>query len=148
MYSLKYTPTENNAQKNIFTEEFYSGVDTDVLINGTKCDFISNISYTVQEQLNPIYGYASYTYNDMSVGNRIVVGTIRVPVGSSKDFDKLVVNNKNTSNSSTDATTSNKPAWANNATNTIIANNSIMTYEQIANIYNSQVANGSNITGK
>jgi hypothetical protein len=147
MYSLKYIPTENNAQKNIFTEEFYSGVDVDVFIGGAKCDFISNISYTIQEQLNPIYGYASYTYNDMSVGNRIVVGTIRVPIGSSKDLNKLVVSNNSTNSTSAEETT-NKPAWVNNATNSYINNNSVMTYEQILDIFNNQKNSGSNITGK
>jgi hypothetical protein len=79
-YTHLYEGRPEEINKNIITEEFFSGSDVSIYINGSKVDFISSIGYTLQEQLKPIYGYASRIFDDVAVGSRVVVGTIRVPV--------------------------------------------------------------------
>ena len=79
-HNFKYTPEYTTKKNNIFLEEFYTGVDTTVSIDNVDADFIASISYNIQESINPLYGYNSYTFDDVAVGNRIVVGTILIPV--------------------------------------------------------------------
>ena len=64
---------------NIYTEEFFGGSDVSIYIDGVKVD-IAYVQFSVQENLKPLYGYKSRTFDDVAVGNRIVIGTIKVPV--------------------------------------------------------------------
>lgn len=68
---------------NIYTEEFFGGADVFIKLmnnnNSAELD-ISYLSFQVQEQEKPIYGYASRTYDDIAVGNRIVTGVMKIPV--------------------------------------------------------------------
>jgi hypothetical protein len=41
---------------------------------------IGFIQYEIQEQLKPVYGYNSRTFDDVVIGNRIVTGTFTVPI--------------------------------------------------------------------
>ena len=149
-YNLKYMPSEVLKNKNVFLEEFYTSVDTDIYINGEKCELINSIQYSVQEQLHPIYGYNSYTYDDVSIGNRIVAGTIRIPITNYDDFikDFTIINSdieEDEEEESTDKAES-KPSWAvgNNTTggsevpysmiiNDLFINGEIITYDNIRN---------------
>lgn len=76
----KYVNKPNAITTNVFTEEYLSGSDVSIYINDNILPNVSGISYTLQEQLKPLYGYASRVYDDASVGNRIVVGTLRIPI--------------------------------------------------------------------
>lgn len=87
-FNLKYVPANAIKNKNIFLEEYYSGVDADIYIGEKYCDYVASIQYTLQEQLNPIYGYASYVYDDVAIGNRIVVGSIKIPIGN---YEKILI---------------------------------------------------------
>lgn len=77
----KYIPRVNNQRENnLFLEEYYSSTDVRIYVDDIEQTEIGYIGYSVQEQLKPLYGYASYTYDDMAVGNRIVTGTFKVPI--------------------------------------------------------------------
>lgn len=58
--------------------EYYTGSDAHVFVNDMYLDEIAHITYTLSEQRAPIYGYNSYTWDDVAVGNRFVQGVIRV----------------------------------------------------------------------
>lgn len=62
----------------VFPEEFFSGSDVTVYFGDLFVDTITGIEFTLQEQLRPIFGYADYTYSDISRGQRIVQGTFRI----------------------------------------------------------------------
>lgn len=75
-----YIPRLEQRENNLFMEEYYSSTDTKIYIDDVEQTEISYINYSVQEQLKPLYGYASRTFDDMAVGNRIVTGTLKVPI--------------------------------------------------------------------
>lgn len=75
-----YIPRLEQRESNLFMEEYYSSTDTKIYMNGVEQTEISYINYAVQEQLKPLYGYASRTFDDMAIGNRIVTGTFKVPI--------------------------------------------------------------------
>lgn len=85
----KYDPLINTRQQNLFTEEFFAGPDVSIYLNGTQQRNISQIQYTVQEQLKPIYGYDSMVFDDVAVGSRIVIGSFIMPILNTHDNDSL-----------------------------------------------------------
>jgi len=81
MMTHKYIPRIQQREDNLFIEEYYSGTDTKVYLNGSNEPAeISYINFSVNEQLKPIYGYASRTFDDMAVGSRIVTGVFKMPI--------------------------------------------------------------------
>ena len=86
-YNLKYLPEYTNKKNNIFLEEFFTGTDTKIYLDGKECDFIAALSYSLQERVHPLYGYASFTFDSVATGTRIINGSIAVPV---KNYDTLI----------------------------------------------------------
>lgn len=76
----RYIPRIEQREENLFTEEYYSSTDTKIYIDDIEQTEISYISYSLQEQLKPIYGYASNTFDDVAIGNRIVTGVLKIPI--------------------------------------------------------------------
>lgn len=76
----KYIPRIEQREENLFMEEYYSSTDTKIYMDDIEQTEIGYINYSLQEQLKPLYGYASRTFDDVSVGNRIVTGMFKVPV--------------------------------------------------------------------
>lgn len=76
----KYFPRIEQRQENLFIEEYYSSTDTKIYIDDEEQSEISYISYNLREQLKPIYGYSSRTFDDIAIGNRIVTGVFKVPI--------------------------------------------------------------------
>jgi hypothetical protein len=76
----KYIPRIEQTEENLFMEEYYSSTDTKIYMDDIEQSEIGYISYSIQEQLKPIYGYASRTFDDVAVGNRIVTGMFKVPI--------------------------------------------------------------------
>jgi len=76
----KYIPRVEQTEENTFMEEYYSSTDVKIFIEEENQTEISYISYSLQEQLKPLYGYASRTFDDVAVGNRIVTGMLKIPI--------------------------------------------------------------------
>lgn len=76
----KYIPRIEQTEENIFIEEYYSSTDTKIYMDDIEQSEIAYITYSLQEQLKPIYGYASRTFDDIAVGNRIVTGVFKVSI--------------------------------------------------------------------
>lgn len=83
--TIKHNNRSKNRDFNIFTEEFFGGSDAFIYMNGKRNLFIAHIQYSIQEQHKPIYGYGSRTFDDLAVGNRIVVGAFKVPIRNTDD---------------------------------------------------------------
>lgn len=76
----KYIPRIEQTEENLFIEEYYSSTDTKIYIDDVEQTEIGYINYSLQEQLKPIYGYSSNTFDDVAIGNRIVTGTLKMPI--------------------------------------------------------------------
>lgn len=84
-YNYSYIPTVDHRENNLFTEEYYSSTDTKIYFDDIKQTQIGYIQYELQEQLKPIYGYNSRTFDDIVIGNRIVTGTFKVPIANKEN---------------------------------------------------------------
>lgn len=79
----------------LFPYEYFTGADVELFVGPRKLTDISAISYQVTEQLLPIFGYASRTFDDMAQGTRLASGQIMLPFRSSgglmEEVEKLWV---------------------------------------------------------
>lgn len=62
----------------IYPRKYYSGADAYIYINNIPIGEIVAISYELNEVNVPIYGYASYTFDTVAHGQRLVTGTFRI----------------------------------------------------------------------
>ena len=79
-YNYSYTPTVDHREANLYIEEYYSSTDTKIYFDDEEQTEIGYISYEIQEQLKPVFGYNSRTFDDVVIGNRIVTGQFTVPI--------------------------------------------------------------------
>ena len=134
----KYIPRIPQREENLFLEEYYSGTDTKVYLNNKQQSEISYISFSLNEQLKPIYGYASRTFDDMSVGNRIVTGIFKMPIKNPEEQDSYetvvepsTLEEINTKNQ-LEENKKNNTEWINNTdnnTNTSYTNDNVFEYQ-------------------
>lgn len=138
----KYIPRIPQREENLFLEEYYSGTDTKIYINDNEQKEISYISYSVQEQLKPIYGYSSRTFDDVSVGNRIVTGVLKMPIRNPEEqasYDAVIGDALDTleeieNNNQQQENNKNQVEWINNLSNDTgstsgYTNNQIFEYQ-------------------
>lgn len=67
----------NNYQ--VFPQEYFSGIDCYIAFNNIPIDKISQLEFALQENIIPVYGYASYTYDAVAHGVRLVTGSFTIP---------------------------------------------------------------------
>lgn len=60
------------------TANYYSGSDIRIFFGDIWVDEITNIDFTLVEQVAPIFGYASYTWDRVARGNRYVQGQFSI----------------------------------------------------------------------
>ena len=134
----KYTPRIQQREENLFLEEYYSGTDTKVYLNDTEQSEISYINFSLNEQLKPIYGYASRTFDDMAVGNRIVTGIFKMPIKNPEDQDtyETVIGSASTqeeidNKNKEEENKKNNTEWVNNSNNnnTNYTNDNVFEYQ-------------------
>ena len=58
--------------------EYFSGANVKVYFGDVWVDQIQAISFTLQEQVAPIYGFSSYTFDRISRGSRMVQGQFTI----------------------------------------------------------------------
>lgn len=62
----------------IYPTEYFSGSDVYIFFNNKMIDQIVSLQFNLNENIVPIYGYASYTYDAVARGTRIVQGSFRI----------------------------------------------------------------------
>ena len=58
--------------------KYYSSLDADILFGGVFIDEVTNLNFAVQQNVMPIFGYNSYTFDDLAVGSRLVQGQFAI----------------------------------------------------------------------
>jgi hypothetical protein len=90
----------NNYQ--VFPREYFSGTDCYISFNNVPIDEIVTLEFALQEPIVPIYGYASYTYDAVAHGARIVTGAFTIAFKESlyirSALEKLSSQNVSSSN--------------------------------------------------
>lgn len=61
-----------------FNSEYYSGSDVRIYFGDIWVDEINNLQYTLQENVAPIYGYCSTTWDKVARGTRMIQGSFTI----------------------------------------------------------------------
>ncbi|HLO11244.1 MAG TPA: hypothetical protein VK190_03185 [Pseudoneobacillus sp.] len=61
-----------------YTADYFSGCSVNLFFGDRFIDEVVALEFTMQEQLLSIYGYASYTYDAMLHGQRLVTGSFKI----------------------------------------------------------------------
>ena len=65
----------NVVRAGIYNVEYFSGAQVSLYIGDIWVDEVTTLSYQIQQNRQPIYGYASQLYDDLSEGQVLVTGT-------------------------------------------------------------------------
>jgi hypothetical protein len=57
---------------------YYSSIDAEIYFGDTYVDEVAQIQFQVQQNVMPLIGYNSYTYDELAVGSRIVSGSFAI----------------------------------------------------------------------
>lgn len=79
-----YRNKTNLRDYSLFSSEYFTGCDVTLYFGNIWVDEINAITFSVQENILPIFGYNSYTFDALATGNRIVTGSFRVNFTESK----------------------------------------------------------------
>lgn len=63
----------------VFPASYFSGADVAVYFGDAYVDDVAGLSFVVQQQLQPVFGYGSYTFDAILKGTRLVEGSFRIP---------------------------------------------------------------------
>lgn len=75
-YKLEERPhITNNVNGSV---RYYSSIDAEIYFGNIYIDEVTNITWSVQQQAMPIYGYNSYCFDDIAVGSRLIQGQFAV----------------------------------------------------------------------
>jgi hypothetical protein len=61
-----------------FTADYFSGCNVSIFFGDTLVDELVAIEFELKEQILPVYGYASYTYDKICHGSRIATGSFKI----------------------------------------------------------------------
>lgn len=87
-------PTDNRVEYQVFSSEYFSGADVHLYFGDIFVDEITNISFQLQEEVMPIYGYHSYTFDAVARGKRLVQGQFAINF-TSVGYLQEIINNAN-----------------------------------------------------
>lgn len=67
-----------NAEYKRFSEEYFTGQDVRIYFGDTWVDEVVALQFTMMQNVAPIFGYASYTYDAVAKGSRQIQGSFRI----------------------------------------------------------------------
>lgn len=75
--SLQGTRAESYAH-GTKSKRYYSSVDAEIYFGDYYIDEITHISYSIEQNVMPLYGYNSYVFDEMAIGSRIINGQFTI----------------------------------------------------------------------
>lgn len=75
--SLQGTRTESFSH-GTSNKRYYSSVDAEIYFGDYYIDEITQIAYSIEQNVMPLYGYNSYVFDEMAIGSRIINGQFTI----------------------------------------------------------------------
>lgn len=61
-----------------YIKRYYSVIDAEVYFGNEYVEDIHDINWSVKQNVTPLFGYNSYTYDELARGNRLIVGSFLI----------------------------------------------------------------------
>ena len=84
-------------------KRYYSSAEAKLFFGGEELEEIVTINWTMQEPKMPLYGYNSFTFDEVAVGSRIIQGTFIINYLVPNYLAKIVRTNAATTSTATDS---------------------------------------------
>lgn len=88
----KIKNSETSVNYQVFPENYFSGCDVSVFIGDVWVEEVVSISFAVMEQVQPIFGYNSYTYDTVARGSRVIEGSLRINFTEGNYLNRILQN--------------------------------------------------------
>lgn len=91
--NVEYDITRNSkgyTQSNPKYKRYYSQIDANVWFGDKLVSDIQNIAYNLAQHDMPIFGYNSYIYDEIAIGNRIVQGAFTINFTSPRYIEDII----------------------------------------------------------
>lgn len=98
--NVEYDITRNlkgYTQSNPKYKRYYSQIDANVWFGDKLVSDIQNIAYNLVQHDMPIFGYNSYIYDEIAIGNRIVQGAFTINFTSPRYIEDIIEKYKSAS---------------------------------------------------
>lgn len=83
-------------------KKYYSDISAELYFNGHWFEDIVAVQWRVQQQTYPLYGYNSYIYDDVALGNRIIQGVFTINFTEPDKLRKVIAQSKVDAQANTD----------------------------------------------
>lgn len=87
-----YARPDTRVEYQLFGSEYFSNADVKLYFGDIWVDEITNINFSLSEQVMPIFGYSSYTYDAVARGKRIIQGQFSLNYTSSGYLHQILEN--------------------------------------------------------
>ena len=104
-------------------KKYYSDISAELYFNGHWFEDITAVQWNVQRQALPLYGYNSFIYDDVALGNRIIQGMFSINFTEPDKLRDVIAQSKIEAQENTDTASYEKLSQAQNTT-TITVNGS------------------------
>lgn len=99
--NIEYHRTKTNdgfMVDSAYIKRYYSVIDAEVYFGNEYVEDVCNIDWTVRQNVMPLFGYNSYTYDEVSRGSRLVIGSFTINFTSPNYLFSILAeaNKKNT----------------------------------------------------
>lgn len=75
-------------------KKYYSDISAELYFNGHWFEDISAVQWQVQRQTYPLFGYNSFIYDDVALGNRIIYGAFTINFTEPDKLSKIIAQSK------------------------------------------------------
>jgi hypothetical protein len=73
-----YRRPDTRLEYQLFSEDYFSGADVNLFFGDIWVDEAISLNFQLQEEVLPIYGYASYTFDAVARGRRLIQGSFGI----------------------------------------------------------------------
>lgn len=73
-----YPTIQTTTEYQRFNNDYFTGSDIKLYFGDTWVDEITGINFSLEEQVQPIFGYASYTFDKVARGTRLIRGNFTI----------------------------------------------------------------------
>lgn len=77
VFGYGYQPNTSTEYRR-FNSEYFSGADVRIYFGDSWIDEITNLQFSLQENVAPIYGYCSHTFDKVARGSRMIQGSFNI----------------------------------------------------------------------
>ena len=75
---VKYHNDKSQIEYQLFPGEYFTGADIAIYFGDVLIDEITGLEFALMEKIRPVFGYASYTWDKVARGQRVVKGAFRI----------------------------------------------------------------------